>query len=197
MNDGTERKRNGNEQMVFGIGCAFKNNVQIFQTAVVSRGAGPALLVGAVQPSRFRTFCSAATSSRSCGLPARRFMEMRASIDATKNVRASTVTLTARCLSSSNASLSPTSRPTSVLPSAVRKFRASMLFFPSPATDLLDVANSPDRLRNAGACPERPEQIDRGLPGIRRQTGHDVEIERHARTAVQDAATPPAITNST
>ena len=28
-------------------------------------------------------------------------------------------------------------------------------------------------------------QIDRGLPGLRGQAGHDVEIERHARTTVE------------
>ena len=39
------------------------------------------------QPSRFRMLRSSATSSRSCGLPARCFMAIKSSMDATKNVR--------------------------------------------------------------------------------------------------------------
>ena len=53
-------------------------------------GAGfgqPLLLAAGLHSNRFRMFRSSTTSSRSCGLPARCFMEMRSSIDATKNVR--------------------------------------------------------------------------------------------------------------
>jgi len=42
-----------------------------------------------------------------------------------------------------------------------------------------------DRFRYAWPCAQRPQQIHGGLPGIWCQFGYDVEIEGHARPAVE------------
>ena len=60
----------------------------------------------------------------------------------------------------------------------------------APAADVLDVANALEGFGNPWAGAEGPEQIDGGPPGIGREAGHDVEVERDPGAAVEDAGDP-------